>query len=70
MAGITLTQAQAQLDAYLAASLAVTKNQAYSIGSESFTRADLGKIQAAIIYWQNMVMRLSSRRVVRIEPQW
>ena len=41
MAGITLTQAQAQLDAYLAAETAVLTGQKYEIAGRVLERADL-----------------------------
>lgn len=60
MAGITLTQAQTQLDAWLAASAAVALNQSYSIGNRSLSRADAGDIMDQIKYWEGMVQRLTS----------
>lgn len=60
MAGITLAQAQAQLDAWLAASLAVAENQSYQIGPRSFTKADAGEIRRQIDYWETRVNQLST----------
>ncbi|WP_440640268.1 DUF6148 family protein [Bradyrhizobium sp. PUT101] len=64
MAGITLAQAQAQLEAWLAASIAVASNQSYEIdtgnGSRKLQRADAGAIQQQIDYWQRMVSKLTS----------
>jgi phage FluMu protein gp41 len=59
MAGITLTQAQAQLDAYLEAEKAVLSNQAYEIAGRKLTRADLSSIQAGIKAWNARVIDLS-----------
>jgi len=63
MAGITLQQAQAQLDAWLAASAAVAQGQSYSIttesGSRSLTRANAQEIMAQIKFWDTQVKRLS-----------
>jgi thiamine pyrophosphate-dependent acetolactate synthase large subunit-like protein len=59
MAGLSLADAQAQLDAFLAASLAVAKGQAYQIGTRSFRRADLKEIQASITYWDGKVRQLT-----------
>ena len=59
MAGITLAQAQAQLDAYLAAETAVLGNQSYKIGEREFKRADLAAIQAGIDRWSDKVGALS-----------
>ena len=60
MAGVTLTQAQAQLDAWIAASLAVASNQSYSIGGRSLTRANATEIKNMIDYWENRVLQLTS----------
>jgi hypothetical protein len=64
MAGITLAQAQAQLDAYLAAETAVLIGQSYRIslggGSDRWlTRADLEMIQLGITTWNNRVISLT-----------
>jgi hypothetical protein len=48
MAGITLAQAQAQLDAYLAAEVAVLGSQSYEIAGRKLTRAHLNFIQEGI----------------------
>ncbi len=48
MAGLTLAQAQAQLDAYLAAETAVLGGQEYEIGGRRLRRADLRSIQQGI----------------------
>lgn len=59
MAGISLTQAQAQLEAYLAAEVAVLAGQAYEIAGRKLTRADLATIQAGIKAWDGRVKELS-----------
>jgi hypothetical protein len=59
MAGITLAQAQAQLDAYLAAETAVLGGQAYEIQGRRLTRADLQSIQIGIDNWNRRVVTLS-----------
>ena len=61
MAGITLAQAQTQLDAYLAAETAVLGGQNYTIGGRSLQRANLAEIQAGIELWNNRVQNLSRR---------
>ena len=61
MAGITLTQAQAQLDAYLAAETAVLGGQSYEIAGRKLTRANLSEIQAGIEIWNNRVVTLSNK---------
>lgn len=65
MAGITQAQAQAQLDAWLAASTAVAGNQSYQIADRKLTRADAGEIRRNIDYWQQQVSLLSSRAIGR-----
>ncbi len=60
MAGITLEQARARLAAWLEADAAVARNQAYSDGGRSLTRADAAEIRKNIDYWQLQVERLSS----------
>lgn len=61
MAGITLVQAQAQLDAWLAADLAVSKKQSYRIADRQLTYADAAEITAKIEYWSAKVTELSRR---------
>ena len=59
MAGITLAQAQAQLDAWLAASLAVSQGQSYSIAGRSLSRADAATIADNVSRWNNKVVQLT-----------
>lgn len=59
MPAISLADAQAQLAAYLAASLAVSQNQSYSIAGRSLSRANLSEIQTAISFWENKVNQLT-----------
>lgn len=59
MAGITLVQAQTQLDAYLAAETAVLSGQAYDWNGKKLTRADLEFIQLGITTWDARVKTLS-----------
>lgn len=61
MAGITLQTAQAQLDAWLEASLAVAKNQSYQIGDRTLTRVNAEHIDRMIDYWSAKVQQLSLR---------
>ena len=58
MAGISLTQAQAQLEAYLAAETAVLTGQSYEIAGRKLTRANLDIIQAGIKAWDGRVKEL------------
>ena len=60
MAGITLTQAQTQLDAYLAAETAVLSGQRYEIAGRMLQRADLAQIRDGITTWDARVNTLSA----------
>lgn len=59
MAGITLVQAQAHLDAWMAADLAVATGQAYTIGTRQLTRANSAEIQLNIDNWSRKVQQLT-----------
>lgn len=59
MSGITLQEAQEQLDQWLAASKAVAANQSYRIGEREFTRVNAEHIRGMIDYWQAKVDQLS-----------
>lgn len=59
MAGITLTQAQTQLDAYLAAETAVLSGQRYEIAGRMLQRADLAEIRKGVDVWNARVVALS-----------
>ncbi len=60
MSAIALTAAQAQLGAWLAASLAVAGNQSYRIGDRELTRADAAEVRQMIEFWRNEVNRLAA----------
>lgn len=70
MAGITLTEAEAQLATWLAANTAVASGQEYSIGTRALKRADAAEIREQIKYWDQHVNRLSRGgiRVVGVTP--
>ena len=59
MAGITTAQAQAHLDAAMAAELEALSSQAYSIAGRSQQMAMLSDIRASIQYWQTQVTQLT-----------
>lgn len=59
VAGITFADAQAHLDEWMAADLAVAKGQSYTIAGRSLTRADAEDIRANIEFWDRQVKRLS-----------
>lgn len=60
MPGITLQQAQDQLDAWVAANLAVANGQSYSIGGRSLTRVNAAEILNQINFWERKVQRLAA----------
>lgn len=70
MAGITLAQAEAKLDTYMAAADAVATGQSYDINGVSMTRANLTEIHNAIKFWDGQVKRLGKGgvRVNQITP--
>lgn len=61
MAGITLLQAQTQLDAYLAAETAVLTGQSYEIAGRKLSRADLSSIQQGIELWSGRISALANQ---------
>lgn len=52
---LTLTQAQAALDAWIAANLAVAKGQSYTMNGRSLTLANAKEIREQIQYWERRV---------------
>lgn len=66
MAGITLTQAEAKLTAWMAADTAVASGQSYTIDGRSFTRANAAEIRANIEYWDRKCLRLSGRSGLKV----
>ncbi len=56
MAGITLAQAQAHLDAWMLADLALATGKAYSIAGRSITRPEVDK---ALEKWEAKVKSLT-----------
>ena len=59
---VTLTQANATLQAYILAERKVLAGQSYSIGDRALTRADLKEIRDGIIYWNGIVANLTAGR--------
>lgn len=75
MAGITLTQAETQLAAYLAAETKVLSGQSYDFNGRSLTRANLSEIRSGITTWDRRVKELSAKvngtgRARIIAPRW
>ena len=61
---------------WLEAEEEIALNQAYSIGSQSLTRADLGKVAQRIEYWRNRIAVLENMqkgkgrsRIYRVIPR-
>lgn len=65
MAGLTLAHAEAQLAAYLEAESRVLRGQSYTIAGRTWTRADLGDIQAGIALWDGRCRQLEASSVRR-----
>ncbi|WP_382155409.1 DUF6148 family protein [Hydrogenophaga sp. ANAO-22] len=61
MSGITLAQAQEQLNAYLAAETAALNKKSYTIAGRTLTYQDLSTIQQGIETWSRRVAELSAR---------
>ena len=61
MAGITLAQAQTQLNAYMAAETAVLSGQKYEIAGRMLMRANLAEIQSGISTWNLRVIMLTNQ---------
>ncbi len=58
--GISLDQAQTQLNAWLQADAKVATGQSYEIAGRRLTRADAGEITRKIEYWNSKVIALSN----------
>lgn len=69
MPNITKAQAQANLDAWVAADKAIAEGgQSYSIGDRSLTRADLSEIRSQITFWQRAVNSLEAGELGKRQP--
>lgn len=62
MTGITLAQAQSQLEAYLAAEQKILLGQKVAIDGQELTRANLDAVQAGITAWDARVKSLTASR--------
>lgn len=58
MSGITLVQAQANLDKWVATDLGVADRQSYKVGDRWFTAVDAGEIRRNIQFWAAKVQEL------------
>lgn len=60
MAGITLAQAEAKLTLWMDANDAVARNQSFSVGGRTLTRANLSEILRQIEFWDAKVKSLTA----------
>lgn len=58
---MTLQQAQAQLDAWLAASLALAGGQEHQIGDRRIRLADGPEVREQVAHWTRVVNQLSAQ---------
>lgn len=58
---MTLAQAQAQLDAWLAASLAIAGSKEYQIGDRRLRREDGAEVRQQIAFWESRVNALTAQ---------
>jgi len=63
---MTLAEVQARLDRYLAAETAILKNQSYTIGTRTYTRANLKWIQEQIKNLRAEITALSGTGSMRV----
>lgn len=55
MSGITVAEAQIQLDLWLAASRALATGKSYQIGTRTLTRANWAEVKDAISYFRKII---------------
>lgn len=65
---VSLTTAQAHLDAWLAADLAVATGQSYQIDGRMLTRAHASEIRANITRWQRAIETLTAEAAGNTSP--
>ena len=58
---MSLEEAESMLTMYKNAMAAVAKNQSYSIGNRSYSRANLATLQQQLVYWERAVTNLSNQ---------
>jgi antitoxin (DNA-binding transcriptional repressor) of toxin-antitoxin stability system len=66
MPALTLTQAKEHLSQWLAADLAVSKGQSYTIKDRTLTRVNSGQIRKNLDYWRTMVNKLERGGGIRV----
>lgn len=70
-ARFTKEQAKQHLDAWVAAELALSTGQSYTIGKRSLTRVNLAEVMRQIKYWQHqldLAEGRGTRKTKRIIP--
>lgn len=65
---ITLSDAQAHLDAWTNADLALSMGQSYSIGSRTLTRNNAVEVRSSISFWQRVVTTLQAEAANNTQP--
>ncbi|SFI31285.1 DUF6148 family protein [Nitrosomonas sp. Nm34] len=75
MAGITLEQAEAELDRWMEANKKVASGQSYEIDGRRLDRVNAKEIREQITYWNGMVKDLSVKargrsRSANVSPGW
>ena len=64
MAGITLTQATAQLAVWMAADTAVAAGQSFDVNGKAYTKVNAREIRENIDFWDGKVQKLSRGGVI------
>lgn len=57
---VSISDAQAHLDAWMAADLALSTGQSYSIGTRTLTRNNAEEVRKQITYWSRVVNTLNA----------
>lgn len=66
MSDISATDAQANLTAWIKASEALARNQSYTIGDRTLTRANAKEVREMITFWRQQLHQSNgTRRSVR-----
>lgn len=65
---MTQSTAQAHLDAWEAADLAIASGKSYTINGRQLTRADAQEVRDQITYWQRVVNRFAADAAGNTSP--
>jgi hypothetical protein len=66
MSSVTIAQAKEMLNKYIEAEKAVLLNQSYTIGTRTYTRANLSAVRKGRTEWQKAVNQLSGNGGMRV----